>query len=175
MREILIVPYNNSWPKLFEQEKELIFKSIPVEIYRIHHIGSTSVKGLPSKPIIDILLEIKKIETLDKLNNYFERIGYECLGEYGIKGRRYYQKGGDDRTHQIHAFSTNSTHVISHLAFRDYLIANKDIAEEYENVKSKAAEACNNDIGVYCDLKNEFIVKHEKLAVDWWQDTKSLN
>lgn len=34
----------------------------------------------------------------------FIKIGYEYLGEFGIKGRRYLRKGGDERTHQIHIF-----------------------------------------------------------------------
>ena len=29
----------------------------------------------------------------------FEALGYECKGEYGILGRRFFMKGGDLRTH----------------------------------------------------------------------------
>ncbi|MFD3262223.1 GrpB family protein [Paenibacillus lentus] len=68
------------------------------------HIGSTSVPGLKAKPITDILLVVKDIGGLDTFSAQFENLGYEVMGEFGIKGRRYFRKGGDDRTHQIHAF-----------------------------------------------------------------------
>ena len=43
------------------------------------------------------------------------------MGEFGIEGRRYYRKGGHDRTHQIHAFKVGDSNILRHIAFRDYL------------------------------------------------------
>lgn len=167
MRKIIIVPYKKSWLSDFEAEKELLIQSIPVKDLAIHHIGSTSVVDLAAKPIIDILIETKNIDELDQVEKDFESIGYECKGEFGIPGRRYYQKGGDNRTHQIHAFALGSIGAKRHLAFRDYLIANKQVANEYQDVKYNAAKKCNNDISLYCELKNDFVAHHEALAIKW--------
>lgn len=108
MRIIEVVDYNEDWPRLFEIEKQLITSSLPIENIGVHHIGSTAVSGLAAKPIIDILLEVVEIEVLDSYNEVFESIGYECKGEFGISGRRYYQKGESKRSHQVHAFRKNS-------------------------------------------------------------------
>ena len=54
--KINIVPYNAEWPLLFERIKKEIKKSIVDNDVIIEHIGSTSVKNLDSKPIIDILI-----------------------------------------------------------------------------------------------------------------------
>ena len=55
---IRVVPYDPFWEVEYENESQKIsniLKDILVEIY---HIGSTAVKGLHAKPIIDITLSI---------------------------------------------------------------------------------------------------------------------
>lgn len=170
-RRIEVVPYNPSWTQMFETEKELLLDQLPFSVSGIHHIGSTSVEGLAAKPIIDILIEVADILALDKHQHCFESLGYECKGEYGIAGRRYYPKGGDNRTHHIHAFKTRSDHAIRHIAFKEYLKAHPSIAQEYGTLKMKIAESCNNDIDLYCQGKADFVTKHEKLAIQWWANT----
>ncbi|EJW91927.1 protein belonging to Uncharacterized protein family UPF0157, partial [gut metagenome] len=64
----------------------------------IYHIGSTAVKGLWAKPIIDLMPVVKEIKSVDIHEQEFEALGYECKGEYGIAGRRFFMKGGDHRT-----------------------------------------------------------------------------
>jgi len=104
---------------------------------------------------------------LDEHNEIFESIGYECKGEFGIAGRRYFQKGGNKRSHHIHSFCKGSADAIRHLVFKDYLVAHPKIAEEYASLKFTTAKNCNNDIGAYCVGKDEFVKMHEKYAVEW--------
>ena len=53
---IEISPYDSNWPKLYEQEKQLIEKEVNPSLFsRIEHFGSTSVPGLSAKNTIDIL------------------------------------------------------------------------------------------------------------------------
>ena len=168
MRKIVVSDYSNFWPSEFEKEKSLIehvTKDLPAEIY---HIGSTSVRGLAAKPIIDILLEVSDLDEIDDLNAKFLEIGYVARGENGIPERRYFEKGGDNRTHQIHAFLRNSDNAIRHIAFREYLRSHPKIANEYANLKKRIAQHCDNNIEKYCDDKNEFVQYHEKQAVAWY-------
>jgi GrpB-like predicted nucleotidyltransferase (UPF0157 family) len=56
---IEVVPYNENWKTLFQQEKKIISETLGIKVaLRIEHFGSTAVKGLASKPTIDILIEI---------------------------------------------------------------------------------------------------------------------
>lgn len=90
----------------------------------IHHIGSTAVPGLAAKPVIDIMPVVRAVTEADECRADFEALGYEYLGEFGIPGRRYLRKGGDERTHQMHIFASDDVHAIArHLAVRDYLRA----------------------------------------------------
>jgi GrpB-like predicted nucleotidyltransferase (UPF0157 family) len=156
-RIIEVVEYDPTWPKLFEAERDILRK--------IHHVGSTAVPGLAAKPIIDILIEVTGLEALDALHEDMKVIGYKPKGEFGIPGRRYYQKGGKQRTHQIHAFVTGDFNVTRHIAFRDYLRANSDVAREYGEVKKSVAKTCDNDINKYCDGKDAYVKRVESIAV----------
>lgn len=134
----------------------------------IHHIGSTSVAGLAAKPIIDIMPIVHNLEDVDKVVSEFENIGYEYMGEFGISGRRYLRKGGEERTHHIHIFKENNTYDIErHLAVRDYLRTHKDICDKYAKLKKELAKRYPYDIGGYCDGKNEFVKQMEREALEW--------
>lgn len=164
---IEVVDYDPNWPSRFESEKALLSETIGTAVVKIHHIGSTSVEGLSAKPIIDMIIEAKSLELLDDANAQFESLGYEVMGEFGIAGRRYYRKGGDCRTHQIHAFVAGDDNIPRHLAFRDYLRAHPSVRFEYQNLKIELALQCNNDIEAYCDGKDTFVKYHEKKAIEW--------
>lgn len=141
---------------------------IGVNAVNIEHIGSTAVAGLAAKPIIDILIEVTSLKALDMTNKSMETLGYRIKGENGIAGRRYYQKGGNMRSHHVHAFQIGDGHLHRHRAFKAYLIAHAEIAAEYGSLKKAASTKSNNDINIYIALKNDFIQKHEALAIEWF-------
>lgn len=168
MRIIEVQNYNNKWPLIFKQEQKKLAAFLPVKKSLIHHIGSTAVPGLSAKPIIDILIEVENINCLDAFDQKFQSIGYETKGEFGISGRRHYQKGGENRSHHIHAFESKSAAVVRHIAFREYLKAHPQIAKEYGVLKLSLALTFKNSIDLYAKGKCEFVSKHEKLALTWW-------
>lgn len=135
MRILTVVDYDEMWPTLFENERTLLQMTLGKVISRVHHIGSTSVPGLSAKPVIDILIEVANLEELDSLNQAMEGVGYTVRGENGILNRRYFTKGGNQRSHHIHAFATGDAQIIKHLAFRDYLIKHNDVAIQYALMK----------------------------------------
>lgn len=169
-QHIIVKDYCNLWEKMFKQEQKLIGQILQDNCLYIYHIGSTAVKGLKAKPIIDIMPVVKDLEKVDDLKNKFEQIGYEYLGEFGIDGRRYLRKGGDERTHQIHMFSAdNKKEIERHLAVRDYLRTHKKIADEYGVLKQKLALKFPYDINGYCEGKENFVKELERKAILWKQ------
>ncbi len=102
--KVQVVDYNENWIIHFEQEAKKLKDIFGDELIDIHHKGSTSVPELQAKPIIDIMPVVRRIELVDAYNSRMEFLGYECMGELGISGRRYFRKRGDNRTHQIHIF-----------------------------------------------------------------------
>lgn len=155
------------------RRRSLLIKDILVgNCIAIYHIGSTSVKGLAAKPIIDIMVVVKNLEKVDDAAKDFSKIGYEYLGEFGMSGRRYLRKGGDERTHQIHIFQADDWNNIGrHLAFRDYMRTHEKERNEYAKIKIELAHRFPYDIDGYCDGKENFVRKIEELALSQFDGT----
>ncbi|EDP69093.1 hypothetical protein CAT7_06216 [Carnobacterium sp. AT7] len=167
--KIKVVEYREEWSKLFQVESKKIQDIFGKELIAIHHIGSTSVPHLNAKPIIDIMPIVKKIEHVDSFNIQMSKIGYEPLGEYGIEGRRFFRKGGDQRTHHIHVFqNTNKNDMERHLAVRDYLRTHYEARRDYGNLKRELAIKFPNNINSYSDGKDEFVKNLERKALLWY-------
>ena len=171
---INVVPYRTEWPTLFQTEKKLLEDIIsPENLVTILHIGSTSVPGLFAKPIIDILIIVKDIEALDLDDEHFINLGYLPKGEFGIKGRRYYPKGGDKRTHHIHAFQYDNLYDIErHILVRDYLRSHETKRQAYAAIKIEGAALNPADIDGYGDHKDAFVKQLEKDALIWYLSQK---
>jgi GrpB-like predicted nucleotidyltransferase (UPF0157 family) len=169
MRKIEVVDYDSAWPQMFELEREELCRALGAVAVSIHHIGSTAVPGLAAKPIIDIIVEVTSVINMDCHESYMMDIGYEPKGEFGIPGRRFFQKGRDNRTYHVHAFAQGDPHILRHIAFRDYLRLNPRIASEYGEIKRRVALGCHNDIEVYCQGKDAFIKRIEAIALEFTQ------
>ena len=63
---IVVADYDPNWPALFEQERASIESALGSLALVIEHIGSTAVPGLPSKPIIDLLVGVPSLEEARK-------------------------------------------------------------------------------------------------------------
>lgn len=167
MRKLEIAPYNPAWTNMFKNEAQALKEVLSAEIISIDHIGSTSVPNLYAKPIIDILITVKDISKLDNYNNMLAEMRYEAMGENGISGRRYFQKGRDDRTHHLHVYEKGNQHVHRHLAFKDYLINHPNEVEDYGQLKLKLTNDNNITIDEYIRGKNDFIQALEERALNW--------
>ncbi|OUO29764.1 hypothetical protein B5F86_05575 [Lachnoclostridium sp. An298] len=175
-RKIEVVDYRPEWDTMFKVESKKIKKILGKNCVGVYHIGSTSVKGLPAKPIIDIMPVVKDISLVDAHNGEFEALGYECRGEFGIPGRRFFAKGGDNRTHHIHIFEqSNQTDIQRHIAVRDYLNAHSDTAAEYAALKKKLAAEFPFDNDGYCDGKEEYMKSLEEKALHWQEKQNRIS
>jgi GrpB-like predicted nucleotidyltransferase (UPF0157 family) len=167
---VIVTNYNENWVKSFKEEAKRIREVLADEIVEIYHIGSTSVPGLKAKPIIDIMPIVKDIKAVDTFNTEMTEIGFEPLGEFGISGRRYFRKGGENRTHHVHIFQFDNKYEIErHLAVRDYLRSHKKEAIEYGNLKEQLAKEFPMDIEGYIVGKDEFVKNLEQKALEWQQ------
>ena len=73
------VDYSPEWPREFEQEAHRLRTLLEAELTAVHHIGSTSVPGLPAKPIIDVLPVVRDIER--KAGKYGDPLSQQILDQ----------------------------------------------------------------------------------------------
>lgn len=65
-----LYPYSEEWTTLFEKEKINLYNCIGDYVVDIQHVGSTSIKGMHSKPIIDIVVGLKDFNDGFKIAAY---------------------------------------------------------------------------------------------------------
>ncbi|WP_132746756.1 GrpB family protein [Scopulibacillus darangshiensis] len=168
--KVVVKEHNEKWQQMFNEESQRIKDIFGDECKAIHHIGITSVSGLKAKPIIDMMPVVKQIEKIDSFNEQMNGIGYESLGEFGIKGRRYFRKGGDNRTHQVHVFQVDNNEDINrHLAVKDYLLTHAEEAKLYGDLKETLANQFPRDIVSYMNGKDRFVKELERKALLWYK------
>src|SRR5271165_1190064 len=74
---VRIVPYDPVWPERFEEERAALADAIGDWVFGgIHHVGSTSVPGLESKPVIDILVGVRDLNESRSCFGRLARLGY---------------------------------------------------------------------------------------------------
>ncbi len=172
---IEVVRYDPNWPSMFNQEAALIQQTLGSNCLTIHHIGSTSVPGLCAKPIIDILPVVKNILEVDKAAKAMERLGYEAKGEHGIAFRRYFQKGREVRSHNVHVYEEVDPEIDRYLKFRDWMRSHEDDAQAYANLKIELATKFPQDILRYCFGKDAFVANIDmKDGFSGWRMVQAL-
>jgi GrpB-like predicted nucleotidyltransferase (UPF0157 family) len=131
---IRIVDYDPEWPNRFECEADKIRSALGDRGLRIEHTGSTSVPGLPAKPIVDILLVVADSSRETDYAQALEQAGYHLhIREPGWHEHRMFRSL--ERDVNLHVFSTGSVEIERILAFRDRLRTNQSDRELYARAK----------------------------------------
>lgn len=168
--KVELVACDPDWARQAQAEAERLSASAGPCLVVVHHIGSTAIPGIRAKPVIDLLPVVRSLAAFDAYRRSIEALGYEWWGEYGLPGRRYCTKS-DPRTGrrlvQAHCYEQGSPEVTRHLAFRDYLRANPDIAAEYGRMKEACRDAHPADSHAYSDCKEGWIRRIEADALVW--------
>ena len=164
---VRLVPYSDKWAEYFRTEKELLLKIIGEKVLDIRHIGSTSIAGMPAKPILDILVGLQNLAAVESFVKDLKRIGYQDKGNGDEPGRRYFVKGPEEkRTHHLNFCELNGSFWTSHILFRDYLEMHPDAAKQYAALKLALADRFPNDRQSYTSGKEQFVRSIVNLATN---------
>ena len=160
-KHVVVESYNESWPLAFESIRSELADALGNLAIRIEHVGSTSVKGLSAKPVIDIDIVIKDRAVLDQVIEALGSIGYTHEGDLGIPGREAFKYEGKEHLmkHHLYVCAEDSSELKRHLAFRDYLRSHPDAVLEYSKIKEEGALLYPYDIDSYIRHKSPFIEK----------------
>ncbi|KAB2334524.1 GrpB family protein [Cytobacillus depressus] len=167
--KIRLTEFSEDWSRMFQTEAEFMKTIFGDEIIKFEHFGSTSVQGMKAKPVIDMMCIVKDIEKVDIVNGKMAAFGYDVAGEWGISGRRFFRKGGENRTHHIHFYQFDHDQIERHLIFRDYLRSHPEEAAKYSHFKEELAQQFDNT-SEYSKAKKEFVREMEQKALIWFEE-----
>lgn len=151
--------YNPKWKEMYNEEERLLKDLLKDNIIEIKHVGSTSIEGLCAKPVIDIMVTVEKLESVENFKHLFTlELGYDFKDDGGIGGEYLVRKGSEDaRTHFIHIIEEKSERYENFVYFKEYLETHPEMLEEYKKLKEELCEKYSDDRKSYTASKNDFI------------------
>lgn len=158
-RPLRLVPYDPEWAERFAHEALRLRGAISTLLVDLQHVGSTSVPGLISKPVIDISGAVGSDRDADACIAPLETLGYEHRGPHGDDPRRrYYVRDVDGaRLFQLHLYVIPAEAWHEKLAFRDALRRDPGLVAEYAAEKARVATLTGFDKARYSEEKGPFI------------------
>ncbi len=156
--DVEIVEYDPDWTNQAREMIDWLRQTLPAQaLGRIEHYGSTSIKDMIAKPLIDLLVEVPsfphaRLQVLSALNDptweYWWYIDHMIL----IKRRTPMGL----RTHHLH-IAPAGHRIWQGLTFRNYLADHPDIANRYAQLKRDLAANFSHDRERYTRQKGDFV------------------
>ncbi len=158
--------YNEDYPSIYEEAKEELLEIYKNRIKYIDHVGSTSIKGIKSKPIIDINIQT---DDLDDFKQYTESTVegniYTVKKEPTSGGDYLIRKEEDGKVKAfIHVYKTGDMNCISSILFRNYLNTHEEEKISYQELKIELYNKYKDNRKEYTLGKDNYIKKVIELA-----------
>ena len=158
--EVNLSPYHSDWPHAFANERARLKSLFSAELLQIEHFGSTAIRDMPAKPIIDILAGVASMTVADSLFEPILESGYTTSREFNamLPDRRWFMRSSaGKRTHHLHVVVLDSTTWRERLAFRDKVRSNPALAKRYAELKFELASRFKKDREAYTNAKAAFV------------------
>jgi GrpB-like predicted nucleotidyltransferase (UPF0157 family) len=155
--KVTLAAHNDDWANEYKAAKDELAAILSDNVIEICHIGSTAIKGIAAKPILDIAVVLKDVRMLNI--DGMGTAGYEYCGEQGGQGRYLFVRrvDGDISTHHIHCYAENDDNYRSTVLFCGFLNRNPEYAKRYNDLKAELAARYPDDRNAYTDGKADFI------------------
>ena len=155
---VKLMPHQEEWHAIAQDTIKILLDILGGSAVDIQHIGSTAIKNIEAKPIIDIAVGVRRFEDIEPYITVLEENGIIFRG--GDNDGQLFVIGdfeNDTRSHHIHVVLYNSKAWNDYIKFRDYLNEYPEKAKEYECLKQFLASEYPNDRVAYTESKHEFI------------------
>ncbi|GIJ43511.1 hypothetical protein Val02_03970 [Virgisporangium aliadipatigenens] len=139
---IHVVDPDPAWPAAFAALADRIRGALGERALAVEHVGSTSVPGLPAKPIIDIDLIVE-----DPADEATYVPALEAAGFVLVIREPWWQEHrcftSDEPKSNLHTFGPDAAEPVRHRMFREWLRAHPEDLALYRDTKLAAAKASN--------------------------------
>jgi len=155
-----LTEYDPVWRKRFvEQQACLAGLLAPWLAGAIEHVGSTSVPGLRSKPIIDILAPVRSLAEARQAIPVLGSNGWlfwpaDPNGTYRLW---FLRPDPAARTHHLQVIQYDDANARALIAFRDALRRDAGLRDRYDALKEELAGRHRSDRNAYSNAKTAFV------------------
>ncbi|WP_443459016.1 GrpB family protein [Glutamicibacter ardleyensis] len=138
LQHVEIADWSRQWAGQFQLLARQIRDVLGWRALVIEHVGSTAVRGLPAKPIIDIDLVVADPNKEQLYIPALESAGFQLVvREPWWYGHRVLRNSGPECN--LHVFGYDSPEIIKHRIFRDWLREHPSERILYAEAKRDAA------------------------------------
>ena len=154
--QIYLAPYDPDWPAQYAAEAAKIRAAIGHRAIALEHVGSTSIPGMPAKPIIDIVLCVADSADEDAYVPALTAQGYRLhLREPDWEQHRVMK--GEWPLVNLHVFTVGSRELTRMVAFRDRCRSHPEELQLYLDTKQALAGQVWRHVQHYANAKGEVV------------------
>lgn len=154
-----VVPYDPGWVEDFAAVEAALRSALAgVPLLAVGHVGSTSVPGLPAKPVIDVDVVVREASVRSAVEALVV-VGYRDEGDRGVPGRHALGAPDDEPRRHVYVCVDGCVALRNHLVVRDVLRSDAVLRAEYAAVKNGLARRELADMDAYVGGKNAVLRK----------------
>lgn len=140
--------------------KSLLLSACREHAIDVQHVGSTSVRGLRAKPILDVAIGVQpNVAVPAELVDALVTVGFidRGVGAGSVGRLLVWELEPGVRAVHLHIVGYGTEEWSNYVVFRDALRADADLLAEYERIKDDLAERFPGDRAAYTDGKTRFV------------------
>jgi GrpB-like predicted nucleotidyltransferase (UPF0157 family) len=157
---IELTDYDPVWSDRFaEQQARLADLLKPWLAGEIEHIGSTSVPGLRSKPVVDLLASVQSLAAARAAIPVLEADGWLSWPDDPNRHYRlwFLRPNPAARTHHLQIIQLDHPDALALTSFRDALRNDPKLRDAYAVLKDDLAQKHQTDRNAYSNAKTDFV------------------
>lgn len=156
--KVFLTEPSPQWAQLYAQEHDRIARRLGATVVAMEHYGSTSIPGIKAKPVIDLLIGVRRLDDALDCVTAMEELGYDFARHADVPDHHVFGKG-EARTHLAHFVEHDGEAWRECLTFRDRLRADPAKARAYEALKLELAATYPEDRAAYTAGKSAFVAE----------------
>ena len=156
---VALLPHQIAWEENAKETIAQLWNVLNGIAVDIQHIGSTSIRHIHAKPIIDLAVGVHNLDTIVPLIPKLEQIGVIYRNQ-DHPGQMLFVMGdfeNEIRTHHVHVVEVANPAWENYINYRDNLNDNPHKAKLYDDLKQTLFQRHANNRGFYTAGKQELI------------------
>ena len=162
-------PHEKLWEEEAKKTIALLKQVLGNAAVDVQHVGSTAIKGICAKPILDIAVAVRSLEDIAPCAENLSQNGFIDRGQ-DRPGQHLFVMGdmeSDIRTHHIHFVAHDSEAWENYINFRDYCNTHPDEAARYDALKRQLCAEYADNRAMYTPGKQALINELLEKARKW--------